>query len=85
MVFLNAQNIYDDHPALEILHVLETATYYVDENFSDHILSRCVIQVILRWADMLNCRLKVGVALCTLFYFLKQLPRGSLSLFPTAT
>ena len=58
--FLYAQNI-DDHPAVEILHDLETITYYVDENMSYWMaqVARDIIHAILRWADMLNCRLKV--------------------------
>ena len=64
-VFLYAQNISDDHPALEILHDLETTAYYANENSSGHILwlARCIIQAILRWASMLNSRLKVAALL----------------------
>ena len=58
-VFLNAQNISGDHPALEILHDLETITYYIDESLSDR-LSRHIVQDILRWANMQNCSVKVG-------------------------
>ena len=60
--FLYAQNISDDHPAVEILHDLETTTYHVDKILSGYILrlARWIIQVILRWANMLYCRLKVG-------------------------
>jgi hypothetical protein len=61
-VFLYGQNISDDHPAVEILHDLETSAYHVDKNSSGYILrlARCIIKVILRWANMLNCRLKVA-------------------------
>jgi hypothetical protein len=59
--FLYAQNISDDHPAVEILRDLEITAYYVDENSSGYNLARRIIQVILRWADMLNCRLKVDM------------------------
>ena len=61
-VFLSARNITDDHPAVEILHDLENTAYLVDENLSEYysILTRYIIQAILRWLSMLNCRLKVG-------------------------
>jgi hypothetical protein len=40
---------------LEILHDLETTTYYADKNLSIYtlMLARRIIHVILRWADML--------------------------------
>jgi len=62
-IFLYARNISDDHPAVEILHDLETTAYYVDKNSSDFVLmlARCIIRAILRWTNMLNCCLK-GVA-----------------------
>jgi len=60
-----AQNIPDDHPAVEFLVDLETTAYYVDKNSSGYIrrLARCIIEAILRWAYMLDlhCRMK-GVA-----------------------
>ena len=43
---------------------METITYSVDKDLPRYILKlvRCIIQTILRWADMLNlnCSLKVG-------------------------
>ena len=62
MDFLYVQNIPGDHPAFEILHDLEATAYSVDKNLSDDILrfARCIIQVILRWANVLDCHLKVG-------------------------
>jgi len=61
-VFLSGQNISGDHPAVEILHDLETMAYhdYVNEKSSDYILNlaQCIITAILRWANMLNCHLK---------------------------
>ena len=70
-VFLYEQNISDDHPAVEILHDLETTAYFVDENWSVYILrlARLIIQAILRWADMLNYRLKVGALYVLWFHF----------------
>jgi Ser/Thr protein kinase RdoA (MazF antagonist) len=61
MVLLYAQNISDDHPAVEMLRDLENTTYRVDNNSSGYILrlAHSIIHVILRWADMLNCNLKV--------------------------
>jgi hypothetical protein len=55
----------DDHPALEILHDLETTAYYVDINSAGyiHTLARCIIKAILRWENMHNGRLKVGARL----------------------
>ena len=52
-VFLSAQNISDDHPAIKFLHDLETTPYYVDESLSDYNLklARCIIQAILKWAN----------------------------------
>ena len=46
-VFLHSKNISDDHPALEMLHDLETTTYY---NLPVK-LEQCITQAILRWAD----------------------------------
>ena len=63
-VFLDAQDISDEHPAIEILHDLETLTYSVDKDSPFFIFMQAqhiIIHVILRWADMLNCHLKVGV------------------------
>ena len=59
--FLHAQNISDNHPAVEILCDMEITAYYVDKNSSVYILrlARCIILDILRWADMLNSCLKV--------------------------
>ena len=57
MVFLHAQNISDDHPAVELFHYLETTAYY---KLSGYILARHIIYAILRWANMLNHRLEVG-------------------------
>ena len=70
-VFLHAQNISEDHPALEILHDLETTSFSVDKNlsFSTLEMAQRIIHVILRWTDMLNCRLKVGVAYVLWFPF----------------
>ena len=66
-VFLHAQNISDDHPAVEILHDLETIACY---NLLGR-LARCIIQAILRWADMLNCRLKVGAPYVLWFHLFR--------------
>ena len=60
-VSLSARNISDDHPAVQILHDLETTTYYVDENWSGNNMARCIIQAILKWTNMLYCCLKVTV------------------------
>ena len=83
MDFLHLQNISDDHPAVKILHDLETTSYDRQGCWSAHILrlDTSVFQVILRWADMLNRRLKVGATYCS-FTFLKKLSRVLLSLFP---
>ena len=72
------QNISDDHPALEFLHDLETTAYYVDINSAGYIctLARFVIEAILRWANMLNCRLKVGAPSAMYYcFFPTKLPR----------
>ena len=79
---LYTRNISDDHPVVQILHDLETKAYHVDENIPGHIDARYFIKIVLGWADMLNCRLKVrymysGIA------FLTQLPRVWLCLIPT--
>ena len=66
-IFLSARNITDDHPALEILHDMETTAYFVDENSSA--LRRHIIQVILRWLSMLNSHLKVGAPYVLWFHF----------------
>jgi len=69
-VFLYARNISDHHPAVEILRDLEscveTTAYYVDKNSSGYILALCIIQVILKWGNMLICHLKVGAGYCAL-------------------
>ena len=80
MVFLDvhARNISDDHPAVAILRDLETAVYYVDDSSSGS-LARCIIQVILRWVDMLNSHLKVVRPMYCGFTFLTQRLRVSLS------
>jgi hypothetical protein len=51
-----AQNFSNDHPAVEILHDLETVTYYVDENLSgdSDILVHHIIHSILEWENMLR-------------------------------
>ena len=74
--FYYARNISDYHrdPAVQILHDLETKAYYVDENMLGYILARTFIKAILRWADMLNCHLKVRCMYCGLA-FLTHLPR----------
>ena len=63
MVFLDvhAQNISDDHPAVEFLHDLEAIAYYVDNSLSGRgrRLTGRIIKDILRWADMLNSHLEV--------------------------
>ena len=68
---LYEQNISDDHPAVEILRDLETTAYHVDKILSEYILrlARWIIQVILRWANMLYCRLKVGAPYVLWFHF----------------
>ena len=82
--FFNAQNIFDDHPAIEILRNLEATAYYLDRNLLGQRLSlaRRTFLAILRWADMLNCYLKVGAPHYFAFIFLTQRPRVWLSLFP---
>ena len=76
-VFLDTQNISDDHPAVEFLHAMEnTAYYYVDENWSGYILAQRIIQAILRWANMLNCRLEVGAPCVLWFHFSDTTPQG---------
>ena len=79
-VFIHGKNIPDDHPAVEILRDLETTAYHVDENVSGYIIMRRIIQAILKWADMLNYRLKVGTPYVS-FAFLTRLPRVWLFLF----
>ena len=77
-------NISDDHPAVEILRDLENTAYYIYKNLSGYIfrLARCIIQTVLRWANMLNSGLEVGVR-PMYFFFLTQLPRVRLVLFLT--
>ena len=68
--FFSARNISDDHPAVEIIYDLETKAYCVDENSSEYyILKRYIIQAILRWLNILNCRLKVGAPYILWFHF----------------
>ena len=70
-VYYYLQNISDEHPALEILHDLETTAYRVDESLSDASasrLARCIIQDILRWTNILDCHLKVGVPYVLCFF-----------------
>ena len=83
MIFLYAQNIPDDHPAIEVLHDLETTAYYIDGDLPGYNLA--IVQVILRWANMLNSRLKVVRPMYCGFTFLTRLPRVWLFLFPTLT
>ena len=65
-VFLDAQNISDDYPALEIFHDLETKPYRFNKNSRNNMeLAQHIMHAILRWTDMLNCHMKVG-APCTL-------------------
>ena len=80
-VFLNARNIPEDHPAVEILKDMETTAYYVDRNSSGYILAQHIFQAILGWKDMLNHYLKVGAPF-VLWFFLTQHFRVLLSLFP---
>ena len=78
--FLNAQNISNDHPTVEILHDVETTAYYVDENLSGYILVQFIIQAILRRVtNMLNWRLNVSAFYFILFFLkiLTQLPTSS--------
>ena len=51
--FLYEQNISDEHPALELLHYMETTAY---NNLSGFILGQHLMYSILRWENMLNCR-----------------------------
>ena len=71
MDFLHVQNISDDHPAVQVLHELEAKAYYVDINLSHHTLALVLrtFQDILRWANMLNRRLKVGALYLLWFHF----------------
>jgi hypothetical protein len=71
MGFLYTQKISDDHVVVEILHDLETTAYYVDENSPGFVLmlARCIIRAILRWANMLNCHLKVGAPYVLWYHF----------------
>ena len=86
--FLNAQNISDDHPAVEFLRDLEATAYYLDKKLLGQKLSlaRPTFLAILKWADILHCLLKVGAPgpLLSIFTFLTQPPRLPvwLSLFP---
>jgi hypothetical protein len=72
---VHARNISDDHPAVEILHDLETTAYYVDESKSGR-LARSIVHVILRWTDMLNCRLTVGGPYVLWFHFSDTTSKG---------
>ena len=82
---LCGQNISDDHPAEQILHDLESTAYYVGENSLSYIrkLARGIIHVILRWAEMHCCRLKVGAPYVLCFHLSDKLPRVRLPMFPT--
>ena len=85
MDFLDRQDIPD--PAVQILNALESTTYHFvyDANVVRYDLVQCIIQAILRWADMLTTRLKVSVLYMLRFHsaFLTQLTRARLSSFPT--
>ena len=72
---VHARNI-DDHPAVEILHDLETKTYYVDDGRLSGRLARCIIRSILYWTDMLNCRLKVGAPYVLWLHFFNPTSQG---------
>ena len=64
-----AQNISNDHPAVEIFHDLETRTYYV-QNLTGHLEQR-IIHTILKWTTNmldLDSPMKVG-ALNLPFFF----------------
>jgi len=64
-ILLCGKNIPGDHPTIEILNDLESASYNVNANLSRSLhtdLAQWIIQAVLRWADMLNNRLK-GVAI----------------------
>ena len=69
MAFLQVYSL-SDYSALEILHDLETTAYYVDKNSADYIctLARCIIKAVLRWIDMLNLCLEVGVPSAIMMY-----------------
>jgi hypothetical protein len=69
--FFTAQNISDNHPAVEILSDLEARPYYLDKNLLGQKLhlARRTFLAILRWADMLKCRLKVGAPYVLWFHF----------------
>ena len=65
-----AQNISNDHPAVEIFQDLETRTYYV-QNLTGHLEQR-IIHTILKWATnvlCLNSRMKVGAPNLLPFFF----------------
>ena len=64
--FLDGQNASDDHPALELLHYLETTAY---KNLSRSKLGQHVIYSILRWENMLNCRPSLEVDAPYLLWF----------------
>ena len=57
---LSGQNISDEHPALELLHYLETIAY---NKFSGFNLGQRFMYSVLRWENVLNSRpsLKVDV------------------------
>ena len=69
--FFNAQNISNDHPAVEFLRDLEATPYYFDENFLGRKihLAQHIFQAILRWANKLKCHLKVSAPYVLWFYF----------------
>lgn len=61
-ILLCGRSIPGDHPTTEILNDLESASYNVNANWSrsHYNLARWIIRAVLRWADMLNSRLKVN-------------------------
>ena len=72
MDFLNVQNIPNDHPAVEVLRDLEATAYYYNRNLLGERISlvNYTFEAILRWANMLKCRLKVGAPYVLWFHFL---------------
>ena len=71
-IFLSSQNIPGDHPAVEILNDLDRIAYSrLNANHSHSIpcLVPYTLRPILRWATMLNNRLKVDVLYMFKFLF----------------
>ena len=66
--FLYEQGISNEHPALELLHYLETTAY---DDLSEFKLGRHVMYSILRWANMLICHpsLEVDAPYLLCFHF----------------